>query len=153
MEPSPCFFFSHLREKVESKKGKQGSMCVCVCCLLFPVPLFHPFRSSHPSADTSCYSLYAFIIIIIIIIITIIIIVSLTWEFLFFPSKVFYSPDIRYILIMFPFHMFYVPSKTRLSVKSAYSNLYNGEEPPFTTWKVRGDGEYCHTLDYIFHNK
>jgi len=43
--------------------------------------------------------------------------------------------------------------KNRLAVKSAYSLLYNGDEPPFTTWKVRGDGEYCHTLDYIFYNK
>lgn len=41
----------------------------------------------------------------------------------------------------------------RLAVKSAYAELYNGEEPPFTTWKVREDGEHCDTLDYIFHNK
>ncbi|OXA45842.1 Nocturnin [Folsomia candida] len=43
--------------------------------------------------------------------------------------------------------------KSRLSVESAYSKLYNNDEAPYTTWKVRGDGEYCHTLDYIFHNK
>jgi len=24
-------------------------------------------------------------------------------------------------------------------------------EPPFTTWKIREDGEVCHTIDYIFY--
>jgi nocturnin len=43
--------------------------------------------------------------------------------------------------------------KTRLAVESAYSKLYKEEDAPYTTWKVRGDGEYCHTLDYIFYNK
>lgn len=43
--------------------------------------------------------------------------------------------------------------KSRLGVESAYCNLYNGEDAPYTTWKVRGDGEYCHTLDYIFYNQ
>ncbi|CAG7734067.1 unnamed protein product [Allacma fusca] len=43
--------------------------------------------------------------------------------------------------------------KSRLGVKSVYGKLYNGEEPPYTTWKVRADGEYRHTIDYIFYNK
>ncbi|ODM98160.1 Nocturnin [Orchesella cincta] len=42
--------------------------------------------------------------------------------------------------------------KSRLFVESAYAKLFGGEEPPYTTWKVRGDAEYCHTIDYIFHN-
>lgn len=25
-------------------------------------------------------------------------------------------------------------------------------EPPFTTWKIREDGEVCHTIDYIFYS-
>jgi len=48
----------------------------------------------------------------------------------------------------------YSPMSTnnfRLSVASAYSGLYNGEEPPYTTWKIRQDAEYCETIDYVFH--
>lgn len=26
-------------------------------------------------------------------------------------------------------------------------------EPPFTTWKIREDGEVCHTIDYIFYSQ
>lgn len=26
-------------------------------------------------------------------------------------------------------------------------------EPPYTTWKVRDEGEVCHTIDYVFYNK
>lgn len=26
-------------------------------------------------------------------------------------------------------------------------------EPPFTTWKVREDGEVCHTIDYVFYSR
>ncbi|XP_075159935.1 NADP/NADPH phosphatase nocturnin isoform X2 [Haematobia irritans] len=26
-------------------------------------------------------------------------------------------------------------------------------EPPYTTWKIREDGEECHTIDYIFYTK
>ncbi|KAG8188756.1 hypothetical protein JTE90_012227 [Oedothorax gibbosus] len=37
---------------------------------------------------------------------------------------------------------------------SAYRHLSNKmQEPPYTTWKIREDGEYCHTLDYIFFTR
>lgn len=26
-------------------------------------------------------------------------------------------------------------------------------EPPYTTWKVREEGEVCHTIDYIFYSR
>lgn len=26
------------------------------------------------------------------------------------------------------------------------------KEPPFTTWKIREDGEVCHTIDYVFYS-
>lgn len=26
-------------------------------------------------------------------------------------------------------------------------------EPPFTTWKIREDGEVCHTIDYVFYSQ
>lgn len=26
-------------------------------------------------------------------------------------------------------------------------------EPPYTTWKIREDGEVCHTIDYVFYSK
>lgn len=25
-------------------------------------------------------------------------------------------------------------------------------EPPFTTWKIREEGEVCHTIDYVFYS-
>lgn len=41
-----------------------------------------------------------------------------------------------------------------LPMDSAYRHLTNKNvEPPYTTWKIREDGEYCQTLDYIFYNK
>ena len=38
------------------------------------------------------------------------------------------------------------------SLDSAYANE-NGEEPAYTTWKIREDGEHIQTLDYMFHSK
>ncbi|KAL1117149.1 hypothetical protein AAG570_004476 [Ranatra chinensis] len=38
-----------------------------------------------------------------------------------------------------------------LRLSSAYG--YGGCEPPYTTWKVRQEGEVCHTIDYIFYSK
>lgn len=26
-------------------------------------------------------------------------------------------------------------------------------EPEYTTWKIREDGEVCHTIDYVFYTK
>lgn len=26
-------------------------------------------------------------------------------------------------------------------------------EPKFTTWKIREEGEYCHTIDYVFYSR
>ncbi|GAB6032656.1 hypothetical protein CHUAL_011534 [Chamberlinius hualienensis] len=37
-------------------------------------------------------------------------------------------------------------------LSSCYASA-TGVEPPFTTWKIRDDGEVCHTLDYIFYNR
>lgn len=28
-----------------------------------------------------------------------------------------------------------------------------GNEPPYTTWKIREDGEVCHTIDYVFYSR
>lgn len=28
-----------------------------------------------------------------------------------------------------------------------------GNEPPYTTWKIREDGEVCHTIDYVFYSQ
>lgn len=36
-------------------------------------------------------------------------------------------------------------------LKSAYSNLHGGSEPDYSTWKVRGDVDCCHNIDYIFY--
>ncbi|KAH9513812.1 hypothetical protein Btru_031464 [Bulinus truncatus] len=50
-----------------------------------------------------------------------------------------------------------VMKSSRMGLKSAYTNLSeNGEEPPYTTWKVRASKqgknyEVCHTIDYIFY--
>lgn len=27
------------------------------------------------------------------------------------------------------------------------------QEPPFTTWKIREEGEVCHTIDYVFYSR
>lgn len=29
----------------------------------------------------------------------------------------------------------------------------DNHEPPFTTWKIREDGEVCHTIDYVFYSQ
>lgn len=36
-------------------------------------------------------------------------------------------------------------------MRSAYST-FSGNEPEYTTWKIREDGEHVQTLDYIFHS-
>lgn len=40
----------------------------------------------------------------------------------------------------------------QLQLGSSYMQ-YSGIEPPYTTWKIREDGEVCHTIDYIFYSK
>lgn len=40
----------------------------------------------------------------------------------------------------------------RFNLDSAYRQQ-DGTEPPYTTWKIRGDGECCHTIDYIFFSQ
>lgn len=37
-------------------------------------------------------------------------------------------------------------------VKSRIDYLINNE-PPFTTWKIREEGEVCHTIDYVFYSQ
>lgn len=42
----------------------------------------------------------------------------------------------------------------QLALTSCYTAASNRkEEPPYTTWKIREDGEVCHTIDYIFHSQ
>lgn len=43
-------------------------------------------------------------------------------------------------------------SRTELPLASAYST-FSGDEPSYTTWKIRSDGEHCTTIDYIFFSK
>lgn len=38
-----------------------------------------------------------------------------------------------------------------LRLSSAYATATG--EPPYTTWKIRQEGEICHTIDYIFYSK
>lgn len=33
------------------------------------------------------------------------------------------------------------------------SEMLAENEPPFTTWKIREDGEVCHTIDYVFYSE
>lgn len=41
-----------------------------------------------------------------------------------------------------------------LSLASAYATIdEEGKEPDYTTWKVREEGEVCHTIDYVFYTK
>lgn len=30
-------------------------------------------------------------------------------------------------------------------------DILAAQEPPFTTWKIREEGEVCHTIDYVFY--
>lgn len=41
----------------------------------------------------------------------------------------------------------YADCDTNNNVSSAF------REPPYTTWKIRDEGEICHTIDYIFYSK
>ncbi|CAG9856001.1 unnamed protein product [Phyllotreta striolata] len=41
----------------------------------------------------------------------------------------------------------YADCDTNFSLKSA------DREPTYTTWKIRGEGEVCHTIDYVFYSK
>ncbi|XP_058816829.1 nocturnin isoform X2 [Topomyia yanbarensis] len=33
------------------------------------------------------------------------------------------------------------------------AELSAANEPPYTTWKIREEGEVCHTIDYVFYSK
>ncbi|KAG4071499.1 hypothetical protein HA402_011653 [Bradysia odoriphaga] len=33
------------------------------------------------------------------------------------------------------------------------SDTVDNHEPPYTTWKIREDGEVCHTIDYVFYSQ
>ncbi|XP_012267234.2 nocturnin isoform X2 [Athalia rosae] len=53
-----------------------------------------------------------------------------------------------------------VLSHQELNLGSAYADFSCetdipsiDREPPYTTWKVRDEGEVCHTIDYVFYNK
>lgn len=43
-----------------------------------------------------------------------------------------------------------VMTNTNPKLSSAYAMLNDGEEPPYSTWKIRGSGEIKHNIDYIF---
>ncbi|XP_018013286.1 nocturnin-like isoform X2 [Hyalella azteca] len=38
-----------------------------------------------------------------------------------------------------------------LALSSAYATVNNGEEPPYSTWKIRGNGESKHNIDYVLY--
>jgi nocturnin len=45
-----------------------------------------------------------------------------------------------------------------LRLASAYAAPGDGSdaartEPPYTTWKIREEGEVCHTIDYVFYSQ
>ena len=46
-----------------------------------------------------------------------------------------------------------IRSDPRFCLESAYRDEATGEEPPYTTWKVREEGEVCHTIDYVFYSR
>ncbi|KAF2355572.1 Endonuclease/exonuclease/phosphatase [Trinorchestia longiramus] len=37
------------------------------------------------------------------------------------------------------------------SLASAYATVNDGQEPPYSTWKIRGDGESKHNIDYVLY--
>lgn len=39
------------------------------------------------------------------------------------------------------------------SIKETNNKSLLNKEPPYTTWKIRDEGEVCHTIDYIFYSK
>lgn len=47
----------------------------------------------------------------------------------------------------------------QINLGSAYADCDTSKvksalrEPPYTTWKIRDEGEVCHTIDYIFYQK
>lgn len=43
-------------------------------------------------------------------------------------------------------------SAEELSEAQKLVNHLISHEPPFTTWKIREDGEVCHTIDYVFYS-
>lgn len=50
-------------------------------------------------------------------------------------------------------------SNENLALSSAYADCHSKKElelqyrePPYTTWKIRDEGEVCHTIDYVFYS-
>ncbi|XP_022900104.1 nocturnin isoform X2 [Onthophagus taurus] len=50
-----------------------------------------------------------------------------------------------------------VTNNSFLDLSSAYADCQPPDvspcEPPYTTWKIRDEGEICHTIDYIFYSR
>lgn len=47
-----------------------------------------------------------------------------------------------------------ITKNNTLRLSSAYADCdETGNEPAYTTWKIRDEGEICHTIDYIFYTK
>lgn len=42
-------------------------------------------------------------------------------------------------------------TQSQPSLSSAYAIVNDGQEPPYSTWKIRGDGEAKHNLDYVLY--
>lgn len=42
---------------------------------------------------------------------------------------------------------------TEIGEEKSRAEFLINNEPPFTTWKIREDGEVCHTIDYIFYTQ
>lgn len=45
-----------------------------------------------------------------------------------------------------------LPLESSYAVRPASGGVRE-QEPPYTTWKIRREGEVCHTIDYIFYTK
>lgn len=43
------------------------------------------------------------------------------------------------------------PGSLDASGRIRRADVLAAQEPPFTTWKIREEGEVCHTIDYVFY--
>lgn len=48
-----------------------------------------------------------------------------------------------------------IRNDARFGFESAYraGDAPDAQEPAYTTWKIRGDGESCHTIDYVWYSR
>lgn len=50
-----------------------------------------------------------------------------------------------------PIEPVYTTMTSPSHLSSVYAELNGGSEPAYSTWKIRGDGESCHNIDYFFY--